>query len=353
MSTSHLQGLKPATGLAPLVEDVDERMRLRNAYPGVRGLHTGIGPIDEHLTDELMPGTLTVVAGATGSGKTTFASQVALAFGAQTHALALTLEDRPEDVVNRWLAQIAREDIGDVRNGFSRERPGQGPPATVRHAANELTGLNLTVPRHSAWTLPEIARSVWHWRTQTQAPHGVIIVDQLSELPDATPADWPDWKHLPRPPRVNALECDKLEWKAHLLRELGQLTDCAVVLLAQLNNERDDKGRPTVDSLRGSKGIGHKADNVWLLHRTGDATPDGSYPCEFIVAKARQTRQFKTVLVFDGAQQRFRGEHESRSSRWAPLPGPDAQTLEGRRRLAELTVRRNSRGEHPGMRRVA
>lgn len=324
---------------------------VRTEFPEIRGLHTGIASVDEKLSPALEAGRLIVIAGESGRGKTALAAQLALGFAHQVPVLLASLEDDAVDSVRRVIANAARVPVSGLRSGF---RSGS-VPQSARAGAELLAGLPFDIDS-TPCDVTELARRAHQWvgeRGNTAGPlRGVLIVDQLSHLL-ATPYDADiarrfEEKGLPVPPKPRDSEHIVLEWQTAWMREIAVRLGLCVVLLHQLNDIRDDGGRPNASSVRGSRGIVHKADAVLIPWRPrtmanpfagpGDpkTIPAPEDAAELICIKGRSIADGWSVkLRWDGAHQRF-AEPDDQAAAYAAPAGFTPRALEGAGKLAAL-----------------
>lgn len=334
---------------------------IRTEFPDLRGLSTGIPAVDEKLADALEPGRLIVIAGESGRGKSVLAAQLAVAFAHQVPTLWCSLEDGGVDAVRRALANVARTPVSAIRNGF---RTGQIAPE-VFDAARTLDELPLDL-LESAGDVVDLVWSIGRWyKSQTNIGPlgGVVLIDQLSHIhPTHTNAEIDERLRslrFPTPPGPQALETKVLEWQVHLLRCAAEKLGITIVLLHQLNDRRDEATkRPTMDSIRGSRGITHKADALLVIHRPSKienpfagpgaptSVPAAGDKAELMCLKGRAIQSGWSVpLQFDGEHQRFAEVDEDLSSPYSGPTAPTAHALEGAQRLAALRARFAETGE--------
>lgn len=328
---------------------------LRTEYPDLRGLATGMASVDEKLGDALEPGKLIVLTGESGRGKSVMAAQLAVAFAHQVPTLWCSLEDGEVDAVRRALANVARTPVSALRSGY---RVGSIPASAfdAQRTLDELP-LDLLGSAGDVVGLSWVIGSWWQAQEQKGPLGGVVIIDQLSHiLPTHLSEDVEERlarNNFPLPPRRGAREDQVLEWQVHMLRAVAEKLGITVVLLHQLNDKRDEgTRRPTMESIRGSRGIAHKADALLVIWRpqkvenpwaapgqpgTVDA-PEGQ--AELICLKGRQIASGWSVkLQFDGAHQRFAEADEDLNGTFVAPTAPSASALEGAQRLAALRQR--------------
>jgi replicative DNA helicase len=335
---------------AEVVDETLEELHLRNQYPDLGGLRTGLEAFDRHAREALMPGSLIVVAGESGRGKTAFMTQLAVSFSAQAPTLLVTLEDGGRSTIKRALANVSRENVGAIRAGFAGK---EGLPASVITAAETIKALGLDVIDGVALTVEAIARQVWEWKkARAFDTGGVVLIDQLSHIVPSDPgmAGYFRQRNLPTPPPANAPETKQLEWQTWVLREVAQRLGVVVVLAHQLNENHAPNQKPTIRSIRGSRGIVHKADLVVIPWRPqvvdnpfagpGQPTqvPNMTNDARLLGVKGRDVGEFDEAVVWVGAQQRF-ADPGTVEARYAAPEAPSAHAQEGSRRLAELRAR--------------
>ena len=344
------------THIGDLANQAIAEAELRTEYPEIRGLETGVPEIDEKLSPALEAGRLIVIAGESGRGKTALAAQLAVAFAHQVPVLWMSLEDNEVDATRRALANIARVPVSGLRNGF---RIGEVPSA-ARKGADELANLPLFVDNTTTDAVG-LARKAATWVTQNGAEgplKGVLVIDQLSHLL-TTPFDADlesrlAAKGLPLPPKPREPEHKILEWQVAVIREIAVRLNMCVILLHQLNQVRDDSGRPGMESVRGSQGIVHKADAVLIPWRpskksnpfAGPGQPaSGIAPedeAELICVKGRAVASGWSVkLRWDGSHQRFASPSEAtdNNASYVAPEGFSPRALEGVKKLADLRAR--------------
>jgi replicative DNA helicase len=323
---------------------------IRTEHPDLVGLSTGVTSIDDRLRPILEPGRLITVAAESGSGKTAFAAQLAVAFAHQVPVLWLSLEDDGVDVLRRALANVARAPVSGLRAGF---RSGT-VPASVHAAVERIDALPLDV-MDACGDVISIGMEARNWartRDVSGPLGGVLIVDQLSHIAPTSAAmsEFLERSGLPTPPTRGAADHQVLEWQVSVLREVGRRLNLLTVLFHQLNDSRGDDGKPTMASVRGSRGIVHKADALivpWRPKRvdnpfagpgeppTLEAEPDAA---ELLCLKGRSIASgWSLPLRWDGSHQRLadRDEPEAADAIYEAPDAPTPQALEGARRLAE------------------
>jgi len=213
------------------------------------GLSTGMPSIDDP-TGGLEPGTLTVVAGRPGMGKSALCHQWAIAAArAGIGVVEISLEMSALQLGRRTLATAARVPIARLKRGQHAH-----VAAELLRARKELRNLPLSIEDGAGLTMSSIAAKVREARRR----HGVglILVDHL---------------HIVRPDDGDIRH--GATWAigriSGAMKRLAKDFNCPILLAAQLNRgleARDDK-RPTMTDLRQSGEIEQDADTIALVYR--------------------------------------------------------------------------------------
>jgi replicative DNA helicase len=279
----------------------------------VRPIPTGFRHLDEMLDGGLERGTLTVIAGRPGTGKTAAGLGICRNAARDYSALFLSMEMSTNQVNDRNISALAQVDMSWLRRpGETREDKERWDAivtATI-HSRN----LNLFIDDQTGLSLGEIRAKA----RKIKRTHGldILCIDQLSFITGA--------------------KSDKLheamgEYTRGLIA-LGKELDAAVILLAQLNRECEKRGdkRPIMSDLGVSGYIEQDAANIIFLYRDVLWNPETEDKdiCEWISAKQRQGQPGVVGLRYVGTQTRF----EDLPFRWhrrAPAPGPRLATSRG------------------------
>jgi replicative DNA helicase len=277
----------------------------------IRPIPTGYQHLDEMLDGGLERGTLTVIAGRPGTGKTAAGLGICRNAARDYSSLFLSMEMSTNQVNDRNIAALARVDMRWLRT------PGEGRDDTARWdavtaATINSRNLNLFIDDQTGLSIAEIRAKA----RKIKRTHGcdIICIDQLSFITGA--------------------KSDKLheamgEYTRGLIA-LAKELDAVVILLAQLNREcekRADK-RPIMSDLGVSGYIEQDAANIIFLYRDELWNPetDDKGICEWISAKQRQGSPGVIGLGYIGAQTRF----EDLSYRWHRKAKAPARTFSGR-----------------------
>jgi replicative DNA helicase len=256
----------------------------------VRPIPTGFKHLDEMLDGGLERGTLTVIAGRPGTGKTAAGLGICRNASRDYSALFLSMEMSTNQVNDRNISALAKVDMAWLRRpGETREDSAR--MGTVVDAIIHSRNLNLFIDDQTGLSIPEIRAKARKIKRQ----HGcdIICIDQLSFITGA--------------------KSDKLheamgEYTRGLIA-LGKELDAAIVLLAQLNREcekRADK-RPIMSDLGVSGYIEQDAANIIFLYRDelwDEHTHDRGI-CEWISVKQRQGSPGYIGMSYIGHQTRF------------------------------------------------
>jgi replicative DNA helicase len=331
---------------------VREEVELRHAHPDMCGLRTGMATLDACLSDALNPGSLILLVGESGRGKTTLAQQLALAAACQMPTAVLTMEDSMAATVKRQLANITSEDVGAIRRGFAGT---ENVPQAFYDGLRTYDDLALDYLNPDGLTVEAIAISAKAWARErcVGASGGVLIIDQLSHIAPSDPRmnDYFMSHKLPFPPAAGGQERHILEWQSLILKIVAQRLNLTVILLHQLNETHDSDARPTIRSVRESRGIAHKADAIIAAHRPRTRpdpfagpgqparVPNHDNYAEIVGIKGRNVEEFVIECRFDGAHQRFVDPTELEHPAWRPTASRTPSAIAGARKLAQLIAR--------------
>lgn len=333
---------------AEVIAETMAEVQLRHDYPDVGGLRSGLQALDKHAREAFMPGSLVVIAGESGRGKTALMTQLAVAFSAQAPTLAISLEDRASATLKRALANVSRTNVGRIRAGFAGEA---GIPKAIYDAAELLSNGNLDMIDGVSLTVEQIAAQVWAWKKE-RPDAAVVLIDQLSHIVPSlrTNQAYFSTRNLPVPPAPNAADTVVLEWQCNILKVVAERLGMCIVLAHQLNENHAEGQKPTVRSIRGSRGIVHKADLVvvpWVPEKVenpfagpgqtsmlANDTGEG----RLLIIKGREVARSEEVIYWIGAEQRFADPDQRQGEYTAPDP-VSARAKEGMRRLVELRQR--------------
>lgn len=255
---------QPAATLA-----VETLTTLESAPNQPRGLRTQFVEIDQ-LTGGLHPGEVIVLAGRTGSGKTTLAASIAANVSRSGAGVAFfSLEMSKAQIMTRILCSEAEVFASRARSG--------------RFTGEDLTALGRAAAEVSTWPLTVIEGAATTGKIKAIAarlsrknPLRLIVVDYLHLMTSQSRTD-------NREREISAI--------SRAVKLLAMELQIPIILLAQLNRRpMVEQRRPQLSDLRESGQIENDADQVWFLYR-GDghdpARANQPGPAEVIIAKQR------------------------------------------------------------------
>ncbi len=266
----------------------------------IKPISTGFADLDNRLDGGLERGTLTVVAGRPGMGKTAFGLGIARNVSEWGSALFLSMEMSRDQVNDRLIASLGKLPIAWLRRPNDKTEQDRTYWDNMSHAFRRAQELNLYIDDQTALNMLDIrakSRSV-----KRKQGLDVLVIDQLSFITGG--ASDKSWEVVG-------------EYTRGLL-QLGKELNCAIVLLCQLNRkceERPNK-RPMLSDLAVSGSIEQDAANVLFLYRdeiyNSDTQDKGI--CEINTAKQRQGEPGMVGLTYIGSQTRF----EDMGRPWSP-----------------------------------
>jgi replicative DNA helicase len=257
----------------------------------IKPIATGFEDLDKRLDGGLERGTLTVVAGRPGMGKTAFGLGIARNVSEWGSALFLSMEMSRDQVNDRLIASLGKLPIAWLRRPNDKTAEDKDRFNNMTHAFQRAQELNLYIDDQTALNMLDIrakSRSV-----KRKQGLDVLVIDQLSFITGG--ASDKSWEVVG-------------EYTRGLL-QLGKELNCAIVLLCQLNRkceERNNK-RPMLSDLAVSGSIEQDAANVIFLYRDEvyDTDSRDKGIAEVITAKQRQGEPGVVGLAYIGNQTRF------------------------------------------------
>ena len=237
----------------------------------VAGLATGLADLDSKLGG-LQPGTLVVVAGRPGMGKSALAMNIASHVALNNGTVALfSLEMSPMEIAYRWLGSHARVNSMKLRTGLDKSEADRLWPRLVSASASLYQA-----PLHAdegSRTVTDIRAKCR--RLKRQRGLDLVVVDYMQLMQSRT-----------RENRQQEIAEISLNLKG-LAREMG----VPVIAVSQLNRALESRGdrRPQLGDLRESGAIEQDADVVLMIYRDEYYNPqsDQKGMADIIIAKQR------------------------------------------------------------------
>lgn len=293
--------------LGNYVELIQSRMEGR-----IKPIQTGFRDLDKRLDGGLERGTLSILAGRPGTGKTAMGLCLARNVSDWGSSLFLSMEMSKDQVNDRNIAALGKLPISWLRQPIEDQKKETDNWSNLTHAFQLAQKLNLYIDDQTALNMLDIrnkARMV-----KRKVGLDLLVIDQLSFITGSSEEN-----------KAYAVG----EYTRGLL-QLGKELNIAVVLLCQLNRkceERNNK-RPIMADLATSGSIEQDAANIIFLYRDEIYNPDSKDKgiCEVITTKQRQGEPGTVGLAYIGNQTRF----EDLANGWEPRG--DESAPEPRRR---------------------
>lgn len=280
------------------VTDVLEQTnaRLLGGDPAERIWPTGFPLLDTALAGGLRSGSLTVVSGAQGLGKTTFALQLARnAVVAGRSAIYFSFEHDPQDMLERLIALEAGElsefdapDLAQVRqvvegtaggSGSLQDRMADDPVGleAVRRVQGYADRLHVHRSTGSSTTLFVIADAVEEaWRETGSAP--LVVIDYLQKV---------------RPADPTLLEHERVTRVVESLKDLAIDAHVPIVAIVAADKDGIEAGRRTrAQHMRGSTSLAYEPDILLILNDKFDTVAR-----HHLVYDASSVERFKEWLI--------------------------------------------------------
>jgi replicative DNA helicase len=267
----------------------------------VRPVATGFKHLDEQLDGGLERGTLTVIAGRPGMGKTAAGLGIARNVSVDGSALFFSMEMSRHQVSDRNVAALGHIPVKWLRKPTETERDSQHWEAMTA-AFVKARSMNLFVDDQTGLNMLEIrakARSI-----KRKSGLDLIVVDQLSFITGGK----------------SDKSYEAVGEHTRALVALAKELDCAAILLCQLNRQCETRPnkRPIMADLAVSGSIEQDAANIIFLYRDVVYHPDipeaDQVVCEWNVVKQRQGEPGVVGLKYTGHLTRF----DDLPYRWHP-----------------------------------
>lgn len=282
---------------------VDYLTMIENRLAGLhKPIPTGYAHFDELMGGGLERGTLTVVAGRPGMGKTAFGLGIArnVAIDGLSSAI-LSMEMSAAQVNDRNMSAIGKIPLGWLRS--PKDTPNdQTFWNSLSYAAGKAQSLKMWIDEQAGMNMIELRAKVR--KIKRKSGLDLLVIDQLSFIQGGDGDQ--EWQRIGQYTRA--------------IIEVAKSLDIAVVLLAQLNRkceERTNK-RPIMSDLAQSGSIEQDASNIVFLYRDvvyNENTPEPEL-AEIISMKQRQGVPGTIGMRYNGTHTVF----EDLPYRWQPKP---------------------------------
>ena len=289
-TTSHASKKNQKEAWRSLIELLEE------AHPnGLKtiGLHTGMGPIDDIIRG-FKPGSMNVVAGRPGGGKTAWALQVALNTAiAGEHVVVWSYEMPHAQLGTRLIANHSGEDMGHYLE------TGVGNLPSIIKAAQACASAPIHIEDRVDLNIAQLRSQTRRFAKEMNTK--LFVVDYLQLVP-------PAYRSKDRVREVGEI--------SQHLKKAALETGVPFLVLAQMNRSIEERnGEPRLSDLRESGSIEQDSDTVSFLHM------DENEPefLQFLVKKNRHGRTGKVGLNWTKYNGRFRAVHEYTITEEAPI----------------------------------
>jgi replicative DNA helicase len=291
MSVSRMQVSDHATPIKELMTDALQHLHdLSSHETSAIGVPTGFD-LDDKLSG-LKPAELIVLAARPSIGKTTLAMNIARNVAVEGHGVVFfSLEMGAAQVVLRLLCAEAQINLKDVRDGRLTTTQWNHD---IMVAGDRLRNAPIYIDDTPQLTSVEIRQKAR--RLANEHDIKMIAIDYLQLMKPSGGN-----RNTSREQEVAKMSSD--------IKALAKELNIPIILLAQLNRQAEQGGRPKLAQLRESGAIEQDADVVLLLHRDRDEAiqqeGDGALESEIIIAKNRNGETGIVKLQFRPQFTRF------------------------------------------------
>lgn len=292
---------------------LDLLQRRMDGDESVLPIATGFEHLDEQLDGGLERGTLTVIGGRPGTGKTAGGLGIARNVARDGVSYVQSMEMSDDQVSERNVSAMGHLPLKWLKKPTDT-RADQGRWDSVSAGVAGIAPLRLYIDEQPGCTLVELRAKARKIKRKNGGKLDLIVIDQLSFMQGA--------------------KSDKLheamgEYTRGLIAIAKEL-DCAVILLVQLNRDcekRNDK-RPIMSDIGVSGYIEQDAANIIFLYRDELWHPETQDKgvCEWICVKQRQGAPGTVGIGYVADQTRF----ETLPYRWHRKPGPSLRVASSR-----------------------
>lgn len=289
---------------------VDYLTMIENRMAGLhKPIQTGYLHFDEMMGGGLERGTLTVVAGRPGTGKTAFglgaSRNVAIAGGVSA---IFSMEMAASQLNDRNMAAIGKIPLAWLRS--PTENDSDSPYwSQLTYATQKAQDMKMWIDEQAGMNMIELRAKARKIKRKTGLD--LLVIDQLSFISGGDSDQ--EWQNIGKYTRG--------------MIEVAKSLDIAVVLLAQLNRKCEERAnkRPIMSDLAQSGSIEQDAANIIFLYRDVIYNKETQEPeiAEVISAKQRQGIPDTVGMRYNGSLTVF----EDLPYRWAPkqIEPPKAQ----------------------------
>lgn len=273
--------------LGDVLHDAKERARhLKETGKPTLGLPTGISRLDAKLGG-LQEG-LTILAGAPGVGKTTFALQLAGAVAPEAPVIFVSFENSPRNLATKAICARGNVNPLDVQRGSADIAKLEAGAAAWRPLAERIAIIEGT----SALTIPQVRAMALRAMNRHKSERCLIVVDYLQL-----------WAKAAQELRGMATVRERVETMGAELRQLSARLRSPVVTLASQNRAEGDydgkKGSANLASLKESGDLEYGADVVLFLTPAKErAAVAPARAVDLTIAKNRNGDTGRVELVF-------------------------------------------------------
>jgi replicative DNA helicase len=272
-----------------MLDEFWERMDLIDQSPDkLVGVPSGFADLDA-ITGGFQRSHFVVLGGRTGHGKTACMCNMALE-GSRAHSVGfLSLEMSREELMERWVSEVARVDSRKLRQGkylTPQERQ------RISDAMGALDKRRLYVDDKPGQTLSEVRSSAYILK----AEYGIdmLYVDYLQKIKNS---------------RRDANRTQEVGEIARELKDLARELNIPIMAGAQINRAVEGRSdhTPTLADLRESGDIEHEANIVVFIYRPEmyGQTADNMGVAKLIVAKNRSGTVDEVTLRYEPALTKF------------------------------------------------
>ena len=248
-------------GLSGIIDDITPTEILHPTTK--KSLRTGLSKIDYATAGGLELGTLTIIGGRPGTGKTVTGLTIAKNFAESGVGSAFfSMEMSARNLIERMMCSMARVEMQKFRLGTTNEHE----KAALQRALSSVYELPIYIDEipGSMQTVSDIARKVDRLKREKNI-HAVFI-DYVQLMTAGARGKGRD----------NRREDEVIAYVIEGLRAIAKRMNVAMCVLAQLNRGSETRAdhRPSMAELRGSGALEQCADVVMLIYREFDHQKD-------------------------------------------------------------------------------